>query len=260
MSNRRFGVGRTGKTKAEVDTGSSVKAIIGVFLLLAFSYLIFLSINYRESKFGEVGISSITKGPDNNVNISNLNDCNVRIFISKEKSDRGLEVKDLVKGLGFSNVSMSFIVSSSGQKDKIYFIPTSSLSVNKLDEWAAAISKEAGLPEPVRLDAQFIVGQDMANLYEKAIGNNLYDLSGLNIEVLNGSGIGGAASQVADILRNKGANILDVRNADSFDYKKTFLKTGLGQKSRVMPIVGLFGLGDGRIDDSLDQIIVVLCE
>jgi len=260
MTDRRFGVGRTGKTKAEVETGSGVKATIGILLLLSFFYLVYLSINFKDDKFGETGINSITKVSDSNVNVNSLTDCGVRIYISKEKSDRGLEVKDLIKGLGFSNVSMSFIVSASGQKDKLYFIPTSNIPINKLNEWASAISKKAGLPEPVRLDAQFIVGQDMPTLYGKAVGNSSYDISGLNIEVLNGSGIGGAASQVADILRNKGASILNVRNADSFDYKKTFIKTGLGQKLRVMPIVGLFELGDGRIDDSLDQIIVVLCE
>ncbi|MGQ9705548.1 MAG: LytR C-terminal domain-containing protein [bacterium] len=260
MMNKRFGVGRTGKTKQEVVEGSSIKAFIGIIFFMAFIYIIYLSINYKEDKFGSEGVNIIKKDKDGDVNIGSLSDCSVKIYISKEKSDRGLEIKDLVRGLGFNNVSMSFIVSAGSSKDRLYYIPTSNISINQLTEWASTISKKGMLPEPVQLDAQFIVGQDITVLCDKALNNVIDDISGLNIEVLNGSGIGGAASYVADILRKKGGIILDVRNADSFDYKKTFIKTGLGQRGQVTSLASLFGLGDGRIDDSLDQIIIVLCE
>lgn len=43
------------------------------------------------------------------------------------------------------------------------------------------------------------------------------------VEILNGSGLAGAGSQLASTLRGAGFQIVDVRNADRFDYPKTLV-------------------------------------
>ena len=46
---------------------------------------------------------------------------------------------------------------------------------------------------------------------------------GLNIEVLNGNQIPGIAHRVADKMKELGFNVVNVDNADRFDYQKTVL-------------------------------------
>ena len=43
----------------------------------------------------------------------------------------------------------------------------------------------------------------------------------VRVEVLNGNGVDGTASQVADVLRRKGFEVVAVGNADRFDYPAT---------------------------------------
>ncbi len=52
----------------------------------------------------------------------------------------------------------------------------------------------------------------------------------LNIQVLNGSGTVGAASQVKDFLASKGYKHLETGNADNFDYQKITVKIKDSQK------------------------------
>ena len=44
------------------------------------------------------------------------------------------------------------------------------------------------------------------------------------IKVLNGSGISGKAKEAASILEKLGYKVIEIGNADSFDYKETVIK------------------------------------
>jgi hypothetical protein len=45
----------------------------------------------------------------------------------------------------------------------------------------------------------------------------------IRVEVLNGSGEGGVASRVASFLKEGGFHVVDVKNADRFDYFATMV-------------------------------------
>ena len=60
-------------------------------------------------------------------------------------------------------------------------------------------------------------------------------------EILNGSGLAGAGSQLASTLRGAGFQVVDVRNADRFDYPKTLVvlrTTDLGAARKVARQLG----------------------
>lgn len=57
-----------------------------------------------------------------------------------------------------------------------------------------------------------------ASPIDKATG---LDRSSVSVEVLNGSGVIGAASKASDILKNLGYNVTSTGNADNFDFTDT---------------------------------------
>lgn len=260
MTRKRFGVGRTGGTKSSQEIDGTAKAIMGVILLLCFFYLVYASLKYSERFLSGAEVEHFNYGSEGSGLIDDMSKCSVRVFIGREGSERWLDIKSVVESTGFGNISIAYIVSPQDVKDSIYYVPSSVVSINKLISATKTISERAELPEPVRLDAQIIIGKDIPTIYRNALSNEEFDLSGISFEILNGSGIEGAASQVADLLRSHGGRINDIRNADSFNYDKTFIRTGMGQKSHIIPVLDFFGMGDGRLDESLDQIIIVLGE
>ena len=50
------------------------------------------------------------------------------------------------------------------------------------------------------------------------------DRSKLSIQILNGSGIAGAGKSASDLLENLGYNVIQVGNAETFDFEKTTIK------------------------------------
>lgn len=80
------------------------------------------------------------------------------------------------------------------------------------------------------------------------------------IEILNGTGQSGLASKAADVLRQRGIDVLDVSNADHFTYSETIL---IGRKSgRDLAALGR-SLGcdnviEQLVDDSLVDATLIL--
>jgi LytR cell envelope-related transcriptional attenuator len=64
----------------------------------------------------------------------------------------------------------------------------------------------------------------------------------VRVEILNGCGIGGLASKFADLLRSKGYDVRDTRNADNHDYANTLIydRTSLtGQSAHLADLLGM---------------------
>ncbi len=64
----------------------------------------------------------------------------------------------------------------------------------------------------------------------------------VRVEILNGCGIAGLASKFADVLRSKGYDVRDTRNADNHDYASTLIfdRTSLtGQSAHLADLLGM---------------------
>lgn len=84
---------------------------------------------------------------------------------------------------------------------------------------------------------------------------------GLNIEVLNGSGISGAASRAANRLKSYGFNVRKVGNADSFNYKTTRIIYSEGKLEKAKEIASIIKgteLIEQNPDNSDVDIIVII--
>lgn len=69
---------------------------------------------------------------------------------------------------------------------------------------------------------------------------NGFDPSNVRVTVENGSGTPGAASAIADFLRQRGFNVVETRNAKTFDNAKTMIETAdqnvAGQLAKELPV------------------------
>jgi len=94
-----------------------------------------------------------------------------------------------------------------------------------LADFAGDLSERLSFPQPVRVDLSIVLGADIQSLLSAAPGNlsELAELTNLNVEVLNGCGIGGVAHQTAALLEQLGLTVVDARNADQFSYERTSL-------------------------------------
>jgi len=82
--------------------------------------------------------------------------------------------------------------------------------------------------ETIQGDPQYIGGISylvVDDLYIKKHVQNLIEnkYRGLNVEVLNGNRIPGIAHRVANKMKELGFNVVNIDNADHFDYQKTIL-------------------------------------
>jgi hypothetical protein len=90
------------------------------------------------------------------------------------------------------------------------------------------------------------------------------DRSKLSIEVLNGSGIVGAAGEMSDFLKKLGYTIVSVGNADTYDYKNVTIRLKSSQ-SKFLPLLKKdlgenYTLGDTSTElatSSADAVIIV---
>ena len=59
------------------------------------------------------------------------------------------------------------------------------------------------------------------NAVDKSSG---LDRSKLSVQILNGSGTAGASKKASDLLEGLGYNVIQIGNADNFDYEKTVIQ------------------------------------
>jgi len=87
------------------------------------------------------------------------------------------------------------------------------------------------------------------------------DPSSIKVEVLNGSGISGLANQLAAQLQDKGFQVVNVGNADSFNYSETQILDRTGKSSLVREISRMVGSNisqeTGKDSSSSDITIII---
>ena len=129
-----------------------------------------------------------------------------------------------------------------GEKSTVYFRPGFEAQAGEL---AAAL--RADMPR-TRVDITIICGQDVSKLILEALAKKVPAPENVNVEVLNGGGIEGAASKIKDQLEANGYHVVVVGNAPAFDYKKTVLAAPEAQKETALKIASLFGLDESRCE------------
>jgi hypothetical protein len=79
------------------------------------------------------------------------------------------------------------------------------------------------------------------------------------VEVLNGSGRRGVASEVAEFLRDRGLDVVYVGNADSFDHERTVVIDRVGRPEQATTVAGILGYGEVQSEtDSLRLVEVTV--
>lgn len=69
----------------------------------------------------------------------------------------------------------------------------------------------------------------------------------IQIEVLNGSGIKGAASKFTDYLRRKGIDVVDSRNYKASSFENTIVIDRIGDRQASLKVAQLIGVSEKNI-------------
>ena len=69
----------------------------------------------------------------------------------------------------------------------------------------------------------------------------------IQVDVLNGCGVTGAATQVRDYLRARGFDVVELLNYKSFDVSESIVVDRVGDGVAAQKVAAALGLGSGRI-------------
>ena len=112
------------------------------------------------------------------------------------------------------------------------------------------VAKALGGVENARVDLTVTCGQDVSKLILEAMAKNAPAPTNVTVEVLNGSGIEGAAGKMRERLEANGYKVVGVGNAASFDFKRTVIEAPADYKDAAVKLAALFGLGDDAVEPS----------
>ena len=79
----------------------------------------------------------------------------------------------------------------------------------------------------------------------------------LQIEVLNGCGVTGVASQFTDYLRSKGFDVVRIENYESFNVLKTVVIDRRGIIKNGVKIAKALGLNEGRVLQEVNEAYLI---
>jgi hypothetical protein len=75
----------------------------------------------------------------------------------------------------------------------------------------------------------------------------------IQVEVLNGCGVAGIASDVTKYLRENNIDVVNIGNHTSFDFNKTKIWQRVNKTEPAQNIAGLLGLDNGSIESKIDS-------
>ena len=75
----------------------------------------------------------------------------------------------------------------------------------------------------------------------------------IQLEVLNGCGIAGAAEKVTDYLRNNRVDVVQMRNYSSFDIEKSLVIDRTGNRSNAEKIADILGISRKNIVQQINS-------
>ncbi len=79
----------------------------------------------------------------------------------------------------------------------------------------------------------------------------------IRVEVLNGSGIGRAGIALAEDLRSKGFDVVDIKNADRQDYAHTLVLDRVGSVESARAVSEAIGAADPVLQRNADLLLEV---
>jgi hypothetical protein len=126
---------------------------------------------------------------------------------------------------------------------------------SRADELASALAME--VPRQ-RVDVTVICGQDISKLILEALAKKVPAPEGVNVEVLNGCGIEGAASKMKERLEDNGYAVVALGNAPTFDYRATVIQAGEENEYAAHRLAELFGLDADRLEPRPYDLKVVI--
>ncbi len=109
-----------------------------------------------------------------------------------------------------------------------------------------------------RVDITFICGQDYSELVLAALVKEGELDEEVRVEVLNGCGVEGAAGKTQEVLENNGYSVVNVGNADTFDYKKTVILAPEVNREYCVPMRDLFGMSERSVKEPDYDIKVII--
>lgn len=120
-------------------------------------------------------------------------------------------------------------------------------------------------------DVQVILGHDFASQVSVANGDLSFEplpstdyLQGsIRVEVANGNGVNGMAAQLREYLKDKGANVVRITDAENFDYQESLLYFRTGTRTAAeavaasLPLAGVLLIETESLGPEIDARLVV---
>jgi hypothetical protein len=242
-----------------------IKATIGILSILVLVTLIIISIKYDihslivEEDNGEISEKEIETTEVIEQELNN-EDIEIELINGSDKASIKESFLKLLSDLDFKEIKTEDVIMPVDVKTGLFYVLNKKLDEYELLNIAHSIKNKTNLPSPRRLDLRITIGQDIPELHKEALTKEIQLERELNIEVLNGSGIEGAAGRISKLLESKHFNVVSIRNADNFNHKKTSIHTGEGMKEISKTIAEIFGIDGNYIKDDLKDIIIIAGE
>jgi hypothetical protein len=171
-----------------------------------------------------------------------------------------LEVDKSLKKNGAKEVKVKLVDKPFDVYTCYFFVPSNRYDVVELQNNAIEYGTDISTPLPKRLDVRFIIGKDIEEHIKFAKKHKISLSRDTTVEVLNGSGIEGKASEVKSILEEGGFKVLAIRNAESSGYASSEILVGAGNLEVAEPLRQLFNFSSETVAETLPDCIVVLGE
>lgn len=171
-----------------------------------------------------------------------------------------VEVSGALKENGAKDVKIQLVDKPFDIHTCYFFVPSNRYDSVELQNTAIEYGTDINMPLPKRLDVRFIIGKDIEEHIKFAKKHKISLSRDTTVEVLNGSGIEGKASELKSVLEEAGFKVLAIRNAESSDYNNSQILVGEGNLEVAEPIRQLLNISSESIADNLPDCIVVLGE
>jgi len=174
-----------------------------------------------ETHDGETAtVSELPKGNEPPKEIVLPERYSVEVWHTPMDAERLNDVKYQLSQLGqIECTTVPIAVLGTGNVNAVYYHGES----EELRSFAERLSDLLGFGAPRRVDISLVLGRDIEGVLAAAPDSGALPegASGLTAEVLNGSGIPGKASLMAQRLRGLGLTVVDFRSNNTFDCERT---------------------------------------
>jgi len=238
---------------------SGLSAYFGVILLAVVVGLVIASIFYRNNQQERLGLEG---GITTDEPKLTSNQMKLTFEIDEGDSQRVLEkkVKDGLKEKGAGGVMVKLVKNPFNISTRYFFVPSKRYDSTELQNAAIEYGTDINLPLPKRLDVRITIGKDIEPHLAYARAHKVSLTRDTTVEVLNGSGIPGKASELKILLEARGFKVLAIRNAEKDDYILTQIHVGEGNLEVAEPLRQLLDIASENVKEDLPDCVIVLGE